>query len=69
MKYMNQIKKYAAPVVVASLPAVAMANDLTAEALTSAIGTAKGIVVAIGVAVFAVVGILFALRAGKSAAR
>ena len=52
----------------AALPALSFAADLDASAMTGGLDTAKTIVIAVGTAIFAIVGIIAAIRYAKRAA-
>lgn len=51
-----------------SSPAFAQAADLSADAITGEIAKAKPIIIAVGIAIFGLVGLLVALRFGRKAA-
>ena len=68
MTKMSKIKRSSAVLVAAALPAVSFAADLDATAMTSGLESAKTIVIAVGTAIFAIVGIIAAIRYAKRAA-
>lgn len=51
-----------------TFPAFAQSADLSADAITGEVAKAKPIIVAVGVAIFGLVGLLVALRFGRKAA-
>ena len=68
MTKMSKIKRSSAVLVAAALPAVSFAADLDATAMTSGLESAKTIVIAVGTAIFGIVGIIAAIRYAKRAA-
>lgn len=71
MKYFKQKMKYGAAVVATTLmtaPVWAEDAAIDPSALVSGINSSKAIVIAVGTAIFGVIGILVALRYGKKAA-
>lgn len=69
---MNKLRTLAAlPLVVMTYamtsPAFAQAADLSADAITGEIAKARPIIIAVGVAIFGLVGLLVALRFGRKA--
>ena len=68
MTYMSKIKRSSVVLAAAALPAVSFAAGLDATALTSSLESAETIVIAVGTAIFAIVGIIAAIRYAKRAA-
>lgn len=69
MKNFKQALKYgSAFAVTTALPVLAYADDLSADALTTGITSAKAIIIAVAAAIFTLVGILVAIRYAKRAA-
>lgn len=69
MKNWKQKLQYGAAVAATALMAapVMAADDLDTSALVAGINSSKAIVVAVGTAIFGVIGILVALRYGRKA--
>lgn len=67
MKLAN-FKKPLAAVALACVSAGAMAADLDASSLTAGITEAKPVIIAVGTAIFSLVGLLVAIRYAKRAA-
>ena len=70
MKYFKQKMKYGAAVAATTLMAAPVwaADTIETTDLVAGINSSKSIVIAIGTAIFGVIGILVALRYGKKAA-
>ena len=68
MTKMSKIKRSSVVLAAAALPAVSFAAGLDATALTSSLESAETIVIAVGTAIFAIVGIIAAIRYAKRAA-
>ena len=68
MTKMSKFKRSSAVLAAAALPAVSFAADLDATAMTSGLESAKTIVIAVGTSIFAIVGIIAAIRYAKRAA-
>ena len=68
MTNLLKIKRTSAVLAAAALPAVSFAADLDASAMTAGLDSAKTIVIAVGTAIFAIVGIIAAIRYAKRAA-
>lgn len=69
MKYFKQKMKYGVAVAATTLMTAPVwaADELDPAALVSGINSSKAIVIAVGTAIFGVIGILVALRYGKKA--
>lgn len=66
----NQLKKLGMAAVVVALPAVSFAADTIDPApLVEGINSGKPVILAVGAAIFALIGILVALSFGKKASR
>ena len=68
MTKMSKIKRSSVVLAAAALPALSFAAGLDATALTSSLESAETIVIAVGTAIFAIVGIIAAIRYAKRAA-
>ncbi len=68
MSNLLKIKRFSVVLAAAALPAVSFAADLEATAMTSGLESAKTIVIAVGTSIFAIVGIIAAIRYAKRAA-
>ena len=68
MSQILKIKRSSVVLAAATLPAVSFAAGLDATALTSSLQSAETIVIAVGTAIFAIVGIIAAIRYAKRAA-
>lgn len=65
---LSNFKKTLTAVSLGLISAGAMAADLDASALTAGVDSAKPIIIAVGTAIFGLVGILVAIRYAKRAA-
>ena len=65
---LSNFKKTLAVLPLAIMSAGAMAADLDASALTAGITEAKTVIIAVGTAIFGLVGLLVAIRYAKRAA-
>lgn len=68
MTKLSKFKRSSAVLAAAALPAVSFAAGLDAGAMTAELDSAKTIVIAVGTAIFAIVGIIAAIRYAKRAA-
>ena len=68
MTKMSKIKRSSVVLAASALPAVSFAAGLDAKALTDSLASAETIVIAVGTAIFAIVGIIAAIRYAKRAA-
>lgn len=68
MTNLLKIKRSSVVLAAAALPAVSFAADLDAAAITGGLDSAKTIVIAVGTSIFAIVGIIAAIRYAKRAA-
>ena len=68
MTKISKIKRSSVVLAAAALPALSFAADLDASAMTGGLDTAKTIVIAVGTAIFDIVGIIAAIRYAKRAA-
>ena len=65
----NQLKKLAVVATAVTLPVSAMAAAIDASALTGGIDAAGAVIVAVGAAIFGLVGLLVAITYSKRAAK
>ena len=68
MTKMSKIQRSSVVLAAAALPAFSFAAGLDAGTLTAELDSAKTIVIAVGTAIFAIVGIIAAIRYAKRAA-
>ena len=68
MTKISKIKRSSVVLAPSALHALSFAADLDASAMTGGLDTAKTIVIAVGTAIFAIVGIIAAIRYAKRAA-
>lgn len=70
MKRFKQHLKYGAAVMtMAALPAISFANaELNADAMVASITSSKVIIVAVGMAIFSLIGLIVSIRYAKRAA-